>query len=701
MAKENTGRALPNQEIARAQSSGDLDQGSIDVSSRAGLLLGAYYTGLSYQPNLLSRGTRDQAIISGVAATVGYQWGVSAHSFLRSIADRLPGASSSMFGRVVTGAVVDAGVVAASVAALRALPPKQHESKARSGARLAAMGLGSAAAAGIGAGLLGIVGGKARTAVTLLATLGTTAATYRYTMSKKPTAGALDAPDNRPHEDDVREVSVPKAMASSLVVGAFLGLAGRFESKIAEVVANAAAKTLGGQVDDHRTIGRVGSAATLAAIGWGGLTAASYLLSKPGTAVEPAHATPPDIPEVTGGPGSFSSWNDQTRESRRWLSMVLTPEEINHVMGTTKAKQPIRVYASLEAASSPEERAELLLKEIDRTRALERPYFALFSPTGSGYVNYVACETLEYLTKGNCASAAIQYSVLPSALSLTKVPEGTNQTRMVLNGIMKRLLAMPRSKRPKILMFGESLGSQVSEDMFKGQGITGPEGVGLDAAVWIGTPAATDWKKELWGDRSVSVPPEVGPGTVYMPRAVRDWRNLPDDQKSQVDFLLLQNGDDPIPKFGTSVIWRQPDWLGPNDTRPPGAPRHTKWMPIVTFIATFIDMQNALTPTPGVFDEGGHDYRRETPEAVRKVFSLEATDEEMAAVQEALRARELEWETRRRWAVAETQPTPKRAAAEEKVEKMVGKWIDRTDVSAQDVEEIAQGDMEPVTNSSK
>jgi hypothetical protein len=51
--------------------------------------------------------------------------------------------------------------------------------------------------------------------------------------------------------------------------------------------------------------------------------------------------------------------------------------------------------------------------------------------------------------------------------------------------------------------------------------------------------------------------------------------------------------------------------------------------------------------------------------------------------------------------VAETQPTPKREAAEEKVEKMVGKWIDRTHVSAQEVEEIAQGDMEPVTNSSK
>ena len=34
------------------------------------LALGAFYTGLSYQPNLLSRGTRDQAIAAALAATV-------------------------------------------------------------------------------------------------------------------------------------------------------------------------------------------------------------------------------------------------------------------------------------------------------------------------------------------------------------------------------------------------------------------------------------------------------------------------------------------------------------------------------------------------------------------------------------------------------------------------------------------------------
>jgi uncharacterized membrane protein len=73
--------------------------GELDISARVGLFLGAYATGMSYQPNLLSRGTRDQAIITGVAAASAYGWGSTAHSFLRPTADRLPTARESLNGR--------------------------------------------------------------------------------------------------------------------------------------------------------------------------------------------------------------------------------------------------------------------------------------------------------------------------------------------------------------------------------------------------------------------------------------------------------------------------------------------------------------------------------------------------------------------------------------------------------------------------
>ena len=363
--------------------------------------------------------------------------------------------------------------------------------------------------------------------------------------------------------------------------------------------------------------------------------------------------------------------------------MALRPAEITAAMGEP-AIQPIRVYSPLGAADTPEERANLLLAEIDRTGALDRPVFALFSPTGSGYVNYVATETFEFLTRGNCASAAIQYSVLPSALSLTKVELATHQTRIVVNGIVSRLLAMPAERRPRLLLFGESLGSQVSEEMFRGTGISGPDGIGLEAALWIGTPASTVYRRELWGDRTVSDAPAVGPGSFYLPRDISDWAALSPAERAEVRYLLLQNGADPVPKFDPPLVWKRPDWLGPDDQRPPGAPHGTRWLPIVTFVTTFIDLQNALVPTPGVFQEGGHDYRLEIPEAMRAVWGLTATDEQMTRVQEALRYRELQWETRRRWEKAQATATPERPAAEEKVLTDVSTWTGR-DITRDDV----------------
>ena len=40
----------------------------------------------------------------------------------------------------------------------------------------------------------------------------------------------------------------------------------------------------------------------------------------------------------------------------------------------------------------------------------ERKVLCFCSPTGTGYLNYVMMETLEYLTGGDCATFAPQYS---------------------------------------------------------------------------------------------------------------------------------------------------------------------------------------------------------------------------------------------------------------------------------------------------
>jgi hypothetical protein len=55
-----------------------------------------------------------------------------------------------------------------------------------------------------------------------------------------------------------------------------------------------------------------------------------------------------------------------------------------------------------------------------------------------------------------------------------------------------------------------------------------------------------------------------------------------------------------------------------------------------------VDMKNAANVIPGQFDAKGHDYRADLARFIREVYDLPATDDQLAAVEQALRAAELE-----------------------------------------------------------
>jgi len=644
----------------------------MDRSSAAGLIGAAVVTARSFQPNLLTRRTVDQAVITGVTSATSYGVFSAGDALLDAVAARLTRSESgSTLGRLAVAlAVGAAGAGAASRLAWR-----EHEEPRRAAARLAAQTAVAVSAASALSTLARGVRPSANAPVTVAVAAAASVASYALARPWQARPGSLldsDLPGSVEFngqyffEDTVRQVSPAKTLGIAAGVGAATYGIARAESRITDLVSRTATTLVGGEAEDHRMLGRMANAAINIGAVWFAVTRVSGMLSKGGGSIEPAYAEPPQAPEITGSPASGLPWHLMTREGARWLAATLPPAAIDEVMGTSTAMQPIRVYASLDVADSDEHRAQILLAEIDRTRALERKHFALFSPTGSGYVNYVANETFEYLTGGDCASAAIQYSVLPSALSLNRVTTGTAQTAMVMHGIVERLMAMPKAKRPRIFLFGESLGSQVCEEMFAGTGILGLAGTGVEAALFIGTPSATRWRKELWGDRTIAEPPQVGPGAVYLPRSISDWRNLAAEERAKVRYLLLQNGDDPIPKFWAPLAWRKPDWLGPEHTRPIGSPRGTHWIAGMSFLTTFFDMQNALSPTPGTFSEGGHDYRYVLPEAISQTWRLPATPDQMERMNAALRARELAWELLRDWTEAESKPVAEQPKAKAK-----------------------------------
>ena len=72
--------------------------------------------------------------------------------------------------------------------------------------------------------------------------------------------------------------------------------------------------------------------------------------------------------------------------------------------------------------------------------------------------------------------------------------------------------------RPQFVLFGESLGSQVSQEMFEGTGTTGPDRHRPGRGRVDRHPGATTWRKQLWGDADDRGPAAVGPGDIYLPR---------------------------------------------------------------------------------------------------------------------------------------------------------------------------------------
>jgi hypothetical protein len=53
-------------------------------------------------------------------------------------------------------------------------------------------------------------------------------------------------------------------------------------------------------------------------------------------------------------------------------------------------------------------------------------------------------------------------------------------------------------------------------------------------------------------------------------------------------------------------------------------------------------MKNSANVIPGEFGAKGHDYRADLARFVREVYALEASDEQLAAIERALRANELQ-----------------------------------------------------------
>jgi uncharacterized membrane protein len=308
----------------------------------------------------------------------------------------------------------------------------------------------------------------------------------------------------------------------------------------------------------------------------------------------------------SGGPGSVVPWNTLGWQGRNFIGKgpsVSDIEKFTH----RPAMEPIRAYAGLASAKDAESRAVLAVDDLERAGGFKRKNLLVVTTTGSGWVDPALVDSFEYLTGGDGATVAIQYSYLPSWISYlvdqSKAREAGRALFDVVYGVWSKL---PPDQRPKLYVAGESLGSFGGEAAFSGEYDMSNRTNGI---LFAGPPNFNTLFREF-SDHREPGSPEVQP--VYQDGRIVRFTNNPAASIPPAGqpwagsrVLYLMHPSDPIVWWSPHLIFSEPDWI----SEPPGQDvlKGMFWMPFVTFWQVTADLPFA-TGVPGGH---GHTYSGE------------------------------------------------------------------------------------------
>ena len=615
-------------------------------ADQAGLLYAAANTPVTFQRTLMPRATMDQALVTGLSASANHALVTLVQDAIQSTALVLVGEAGrrTVDEKRWSRATIAADVVAigAGIAIQRALRARNREPLARAGRahrRIHARGDGNR-----GRGRRRVAGSLPRQRLPLAADPCGGRSRGRGAGGLQHLAGAQARAARRA----ISRARTPKLRsAKSIAYGVGMAAAlSAFGGPSVSSPTGSHASSRGCCPGTRRCGGRSRTRPRSRASTTGARVLAVKALARIEQTQESAEAAfdfPPPNPLVSGSLESLVPFDTLSRAGRRFVWMAVPTDKISEVMGEPARANPVRAYVGLESAPSEQERVDLAMRELERTGAFDRSWLMIASPTGTGYVNYAATSILEFLTRGDCASVAMQYSARPSPLSLDRVKEGRLHTRMLCQAIAARCAQSPAGVRPKVLLFGESLGAWTSQDGFVDQGTQGLVDAGIDYAIWIGTPHFSKWKERvLYDDR-----PDVDRSLVGRFNDISEWEGLEASERERIRFVMITHYDDGVGVFGPELAIQAPDWLCDPAARHPTVPKSMRWMPATSFFQVLVDMKNAANVVPGAFAAKGHDYRADLLPFFHGVLGLKASPEQLDAIHRRLEAREL---FRSRWA---------------------------------------------------
>ena len=307
----------------------------------------------------------------------------------------------------------------------------------------------------------------------------------------------------------------------------------------------------------------------------------------------PAGITEPPGEFRSAGPDSAASWDSLGMQGRAFVGGGPTAAQIGQVTGQP-AKEPVRVYVGSAQEDSMEARARVAVAELKRTGGFGRGTLMVATPTGSGWLERQAVDSLEYLHGGDTAIVSMQYSYQPSWVSFLfhqDLPRDSAQA--LYKAVKAEWDTLPAATRPALLVYGLSLGASGMQSAFSGVGELIQS---VSGAVFSGAPNNSQPWGTLQAQRDTGSPvwqPQFDGG-----RNVRWLSNNGDFAKIQGAWepgriAYLQHGTDAVTWLTPRLIWDRPDWLqgsAAGGGRAPDVSDSMRWIPLVTYLQVAFDM---------------------------------------------------------------------------------------------------------------
>ncbi|ALO66978.1 hypothetical protein AS189_11345 [Arthrobacter alpinus] len=307
----------------------------------------------------------------------------------------------------------------------------------------------------------------------------------------------------------------------------------------------------------------------------------------------PAGITEPASEFRSAGSQSAVEWEKLGMQGRAFVGGGPTAATIE-ALTRAPAKEPVRVYVGSVQAASMADRAKVAVAELKRTGAFSRGTLMIANPTGSGWLERQAVDSLEYLHGGDTAIVSMQYSYQPSWVSFLfhqDLPRASAQA--LYKAVKAEWDSMPEAKRPELLVYGLSLGASGMQSAF---GTVEELTSTIDGAVFSGAPNNSQPWGELQAQRDPGSP-------VWQPvfdggRNVRWLSNNGDFDKltrawEPARVAYLQHGTDAVTWLTPALIWQKPDWLAgssANGGRAPDVSDSMRWIPLITYLQVAFDM---------------------------------------------------------------------------------------------------------------